>query len=232
MTLDVRTYIVMIVLSATCSSLNTDILVEIGIMAAITLLQLISAKGSFTPKLLIFYALMLFTQFVLFPLMPQTAVSLLSLPVVNIRSFFPTIMCIILLYRNTKVSQMTATFTKMHIPKGVTITLAVAVRYIPALKEEWLHIREAMKMRNVSAGIGDPFRRLYRRLECYLVPLFVSAINTSDELSAAAVTRGIDDTATPTCRNYKTMGARDYTALFITAAVTAFCAWREYGGAA
>ena len=232
MTLGVRTYIVMIVLSATCSSLNTDIFVEIGIMTAITLLQLISAKGSFMPKLLICYALMLFTQFVLFPLMPQTAVSLLSLPVVNIRSFFPTIMCIVLLYRNTKVSQMTAVFTRMHVPKGVTITLAVAVRYIPALKEEWIHIREAMKMRTVSAGVRDPFRRMYRRLECHLVPLFVSAINTSDELSAAAVTRGIDDPAVPTCRNYRPLGMRDYTALFITAAATAFCVWREYGGAA
>lgn len=87
-------------------------------------------------------------------------------------------------------------------------------------------------MRNITAGVRDPFRRMYRRLECHLVPLFVSAINTSDELSAAAVTRGIDDPATPTCRNYRPLVMRDYTALFITASVTAFCVWREYGGAA
>ncbi len=231
MNLDVRTYIILVVLSATCSSLNTDIFLEIGIMTVLAMLQLISARGTFMPKLLICYVSMLAVQFALFPIMPQTAVSLLSLPVVNIRSFFPTIMCIVLLYKNTKVSQMTASFSKMHIPKGVTITLAIAVRYIPALKEEWLHIRDAMRMRNVTAGVANPFVRLYHRLECYLVPLFVSAINTSDELSAAAVTRGIDDPAVPTCRNYRPFGLRDYVTLFIAVSLTAFCTWREYGGA-
>lgn len=230
MRLDVRTYFLIIVLSATCSALNTNIWVEIGIVLALALLELVSVPGSFTPKLVLAYGVMLLIQFVLFPLLPETVVMLLSLSAVSIRSFFPTIMGIVLLYKNTRVSQMTATFSKMRVPKGFTITLAVAVRYIPTLKEEWQHIRDAMRMRNVTRGIRNPFRRIEQRAECYLVPLFVSSLKTADELSAAAITRGIDDPATPTCRNYRPMSLRDYVVILLTLGVTGFCIWENYGG--
>lgn len=230
MRLDVRTYILIVVLSATCSTLNTNIWVEIGIVLALALLELMSVPGSFTPKLILAYGVMLFIQFLLFPVLPETAAMLLSLPVVSIRSFFPTIMGIVLLYKNTRVSQMTATFSKMHVPKGFTITLAVAVRYIPTLKEEWRHIRDAMRMRNVTRGIKNPFRRIGQKAECYMVPLFVSSLKTADELAAAAITRGIDDPAMPTCRNYHAMRFCDYMVMLITLGVTGFCIWENYGG--
>lgn len=229
MRLDVRTYIILTILSATCASLNTNIVVEFAIIAALAVLQLLSAKGTFMVKLIICYVVMVVIQYVLFPVLPETVEMLLSLPVVNIRSFFPTIMCIVLLYKNTRVSEMAASFTKMGAPKSVVIPIAVAVRYIPTLKEEWLHIRDAMRMRNVTAGIKNPFKRLVCRMECYLVPLFVSSIQCADELSAAAVTRGIDNPMKPTCRNYRKMGFRDYITILIAVAVTVFCARNRYG---
>ncbi len=230
MKLDIRTYLILVVLLSTCATINTDIYIEIGIMVTLSVLQLISSKGSFMLKLVFCYIVMLLIQFMLFPVIPDMVSALLSLPVVNIRSFFPTIMCIVLLYKNTQVSQMTATFSKMHLPKGLTITLAVAVRYIPALKEEWLHIRDAMRMRNVTRGIYNPIKKLSLSMECYLAPLFVSALKTADELSAAAVTRGIDNPLQPTCRNYRTMQVKDYLIIALTVALTAFCLWQNYGG--
>ena len=129
--------------------------------------------------------------------------------------FFPLIMCIVLLYKNTRVSEMAASFTRMGAPKSVIVPIAVAVRYIPALKEEWLHIRDAMRMRNVTNGIRNPLKRLVCKIECYLVPLFVASIQSADELSAAAVTRGIDNPVKPSCRNYRPMGLRDYIVIVI-----------------
>ena len=66
-------------------------------------------------------------------------------------------MSVVLLYKKTRLSQMTATFAKMGVPKSVTISLAVAIRYIPSIKEEWLHIRDAMRMRNLSTAARNPF---------------------------------------------------------------------------
>lgn len=230
MKLDIRTYLILTVLSATCASLNTNIRIEIGIIAVLGVMQLLSGKGAFMPKLLGVYGVMVLIRYVLFPYMPEVMVVFLSMLVVNVRSFFPVILCLVLMYKNTRVSQMTATFTKMGAPKSVTVTVAVAVRYIPTLKEEWLHIRDAMRMRRVAVGIRNPFRRLSCLLECYLTPMFVSCLKTADELSAAAVTRGIDNPVMPTCRNYRAMGAPDYLTIFCAVFVTAFCAWYRYGG--
>ena len=188
-------YLILAVLSATCATLNTHIEIELAIIAALALLQLLSGPGVFMPRPLACYGIMVVIQYVLFPILPETVEMLLSLPVVNIRSFFPLIMCIVLLYKNTRVSEMAASFTRMGAPKSVIVPIAVAVRYIPAryipaLKEEWLHIRDAMRMRNVTNGIRNPLKRLVCKIECYLVPLFVASIQSADELSAAAVTRG------------------------------------------
>ena len=223
MKLDVRTYILLTVLSATWATMNSDIIVELFIMAGLIFLQLLSKKGSFMPKLLVSYIILCGIQFFLFPVVPDIVEMLLSLPVVNIRSFFPVVMCIVLLYKNTRVSEMTASFTRMGIPRKVTVPVAVAIRYIPSLKEELLHIRDATRMRSVTRGIRNPFVRLVKKLECYLVPFFVSSLKSSDELSAAAVTRGIENPVRPTCRSYRPMGFKDYAVIFIALSITTYC---------
>lgn len=223
MKLDIRTYIVLALLSATCTTLNTDLRVELCIMSALSLLQLLSGPGVFMPKLIALYIVFVIIQFFLFPVMPEAIEMIFSMLVVNVRSFFPIIMCIVLLYRNTRVSEMTASFARMGIPKKITVPLAVAIRYIPTLREEWLHIRDAMRLRSITAGIRNPFSRIAKKTECYLVPLFVSALQSSDELAAAAVTRGIENPGRPSCRNYRPMGLRDYIVITAAVAVTAFC---------
>ena len=142
MKLDVRTYILLTVLSATWATMNSDIIVELFIMGGLVFLQLLSKKGSFMPTLLVSYVILCGIQFVLFPVVPDVVEMLLSLPVVNIRSFFPAVMCIVLLYKNTIVSEMTASFTRMGISRKVTVPVAVAIRYIPSLKEESRNIRK------------------------------------------------------------------------------------------
>lgn len=228
MKLDVRTYILLVILSATWSTMNSDIIVELCIMAGLVLLQLFSEKGSFMPKLILIYAVFCIVQYVLFPIIPDGAQMILSMFVVNVRSFFPVIMCIVLLYKNTRVSEMTASFTRMGISRKVTVPVAVAIRYIPSLKEEWLHIRDAMRMRSVTRGINNPFVRLAKRAECYLVPLFISSLQNADDLAAAAVTRGIENPDRPTCRNYRPMGIKDYIILFFVFLITAFCVVETY----
>lgn len=228
MKLDVRTYILLVILSATWSTMNSDIIVELCIMSGLVLLQLFSEKGSFMPKLILIYAVFCIVQYVLFPIIPDGAQMILSMFVVNVRSFFPVVMCIVLLYKNTRVSEMTASFTRMGISRKVTVPVAVAIRYIPSLKEEWLHIRDAMRMRSVTRGIKNPFVRLAKRAECYLVPLFISSLQNADDLASAAVTRGIENPDRPTCRNYRPMGIKDYITLLFAFLITAFCFVETY----
>lgn len=230
MILDVRTYLALILFTAICGSLNTNLWLELAIFAAILLLELCSGKEAHTPRLAVLYVGLVLIQYILFPILPNLVSVVFSLLVVNMRVYIPVLMCIVMLYKKTRVSQMTATFAKMGAPKSFTVPLAVAVRYIPTLLTEWTHISDAMKVRNVADGIRDPVKIAAVRAECFLVPFFTVTLKTADELSAAAVTRGIENPQIPTCRNYRPMRAADYIVLTAALAVTGFCAYLRYGG--
>ena len=73
---------------------------------------------------------------------------------------------------------------KFHLPQQLIITISVTIRYFPAIAEEIKHIRNAMRLRTIP---------LSSRVECFVVPLMMAASTTVGELSAAAVTRGIEN---------------------------------------
>lgn len=229
MRFDIRSQIVFLLMMATCASLNNNIYIEIGMILFIAAIQIMSGPSVFMPRLLSIYFIFLVVQYLLFPVLPNIIVMLLSMLVVNVRSFFPVLMCLAFIYKTTKVSQMTAALSKMNIPKSGVITIAIAIRYIPTLGEEWRHIREAMHVRNVTANIRNPFKKITKGFECYIVPLFMSAIKTSDELSAAAITRGIENPGKFSCRNYRAMQFADYFLIFVSCASTVCCIILRYG---
>lgn len=229
MKLDIRTKLVITLLIATCVSLNSNIYVEMFLMLFLAGLQLLSGKDVFALWLVLCYGIFVIIQYLVLPVVPDWVSMILSMFVVNVRSFFPIAMCIVLIYRTTRISQMMATLTKMKVPKGVIITIAIAIRYFPALAEEIRALHDAMSIRNVTNGIKNPFKKVAVKAECYLVPVFISAIKTADELSAAAMTRGIENPGQPSCRNYKNMSFQDYIVLVIVFVSTIGCIYVRYG---
>lgn len=81
------------------------------------------------------------------------------------------------------------------------IFLLLMLVHGPYLKEEFVHINAAMKLQNISWA---------SRLECTVVPLIVSAVNTSDEIAAAAVARGIENPGKKTSEITLHMGISDW----------------------
>lgn len=96
----------------------------------------------------------------------------------------PCILAGLLILRTSSMSRMIAAMRALHLPQGFIIAMSTTFRYFPAIKEEFIHIRAAMKLQNIP---------LASRLECTVVPLMMSAVNTSDEIAAAAVARGIEN---------------------------------------
>ncbi|MCC8150017.1 MAG: energy-coupling factor transporter transmembrane protein EcfT [Lachnospiraceae bacterium] len=109
------------------------------------------------------------------------AFTLVSFLAVSLRKFLP---CFILgkwILTKTEVSEFVAVMWKLKLPQTAIIPLSVIFRYFPAIKEEWTSIRAAMKMRGIHVS-----------MEHIMVPLLMSAVNVSEELSAAALCRGLD----------------------------------------
>ena len=104
-----------------------------------------------------------------------------------ISRFMPGLAMGTYLVSSTKISEFMAAMDRMHIPQSVSIALSVTFRFFPTLKEEYQSISKSMRVRGVRFGGGKPFQMLEYRL----IPLIISSMKISEELSAAALTRGL-----------------------------------------
>jgi len=101
--------------------------------------------------------------------------------------FAPTMITVWYCIESTKISEFMAAMNRMRFPMGLSISLAVMMRFFPTLTEEYRSIRDAMRMRGIQFGGG----KVSKMVEYRLIPLLFSSISIGDELSAAAVTRGL-----------------------------------------
>ena len=90
------------------------------------------------------------------------------------------------LVSTTTVSEFVAAMERMRIPQKIVIPVSVVFRFFPTVKEEYAAIRDAMKMRGITT-----LRSPMKMLEYRVVPLIMSIAKIGEELSAAALTRGL-----------------------------------------
>lgn len=137
------------------------------------------------------YALLYVACFILERLALNVWSGMLSFMVLAVSSimtrFAPGIMTGVYLISSTSVSEFIGAMERMHITEKIIIPLSVIFRFFPTIGEEYQAIRDAMKMRNIRFGGRNPFLIIEYRL----IPLMVSVVKISDELSAAALTRGL-----------------------------------------
>lgn len=101
--------------------------------------------------------------------------------------FLPSVITAWYAIKTTKIDEFMSAMQKMHMPDGIAVSLAVVMRFFPTIKEEYGSINDAMKMRGILFGGG----KVGKMLEFRIIPLLFSCVNIGEELSAAAVTRGL-----------------------------------------
>lgn len=174
-----------------------------------------------------FYALLLFLGLVVAPYLPLGLGSAVLVMGTYIRKLVPSFMLATLLISTTKVSEFLAAFGKLPLPKGFTIALSITLRYFPTMGEEWRYIKEAMELRGISTTLGGFLRHPMKTMEYVYVPMLTSASKISDEITQAAITRGIEHTAKRTCITDISFGIFDFLVLFAYVALVVFAFWMK-----
>lgn len=141
-----------------------------------------------------------------FPLCPSWINMVFPVLINYTLRMMPCILAGLLILRTSSMSRMIAAMRALHLPQGFIIAMSTTFRYFPAIKEEFIHIRAAMKLQNIP---------LASRLECTVVPLMMSAVNTSDEIAAAAVARGIENPCKKTSVIKIHMVVSDWVVIFL-----------------
>ena len=100
---------------------------------------------------------------------------------------------------STKVNEFLAAMARIHVPTKLTIPLTVMIRFFPTVFDEARAIGHAMRMRGIRLFSLRTLKNPFSILEYRLVPLLVSITKIGDELSIAAVTRGLSPETKRTC---------------------------------
>ena len=83
----------------------------------------------------------------------------------------------------------------IHFPvHEIDMTLSIALRFIPTLLDETERIMKAQASRGVDFNHGGIFKR-FGAIIALIIPLFVSALERSEELANAMIVRGYDPKA-------------------------------------
>lgn len=101
--------------------------------------------------------------------------------------FTPGIVMGYFVVTTTTVSEFVAAMERLHLPQQITIPMSVMFRFFPTVAEEWSAIGDAMRMRGVRFGGG----KAGSILEYRMVPMMICSVKIGEELSAAALTRGL-----------------------------------------
>ena len=105
---------------------------------------------------------------------------------------FPLLLSPSFLIKTTRISQLIAALSALHLPLFVIIPLSVMLRFIPTVQEEWDGVRKAMAFRGISLEPGAVIRAPFKTIEYILIPLLFSCISVMDELASASLARGLD----------------------------------------
>lgn len=125
-------------------------------------------------------------------LLPQNPVCNFIIVISSVlRKFIPYFMVGSVILETTTAGMFMASMEAWHMPRVFSIPFSVVLRFFPTVKEEWHSIKAAMKLRGIGLSFGNVITHPMQTTEYILVPLLSSSIKIGDELSAAAIARGL-----------------------------------------
>ena len=164
--------------------------------AAITVIMitgiLLGRVGRTIGSAVVFYLLWIFARYGL-PYMGGVLQASLAAWFILMFKCYPCCMLGGVIIGTTHISEFMAAMSRMKIPKTIVIPLAIMCRYFPVVKEDWGYIKDAMSMRGLTPTPLSFIRNPSGVIDALYVPMLISASKTADELSVAAVTRGIEN---------------------------------------
>lgn len=230
MKLDPRTklFMVFVVSLIVMMSATTPFLwaIRLSITLIPIILMILEKKYSSALKFLLAYASALVLTFYFLSEQSEGLIASLLIGYCGIVvQFMPAIITAWYVVRTTKIGEFMSCMQKMHVPDGIAVSLAVVMRFFPTIKEEYSSINDAMRMRGVMLGGGN----VLRMFEFRMIPLLFSCVNIGEELSAAAITRGLGGEVKRSSVIELKLGVADYLIMtFLAAATVIFVVFKYF----
>ena len=196
---DPRTKMLLMLLCTLAVAMAPSLVYEMGLVLLIAVFALLCRKVRIAIFGSIVYALFYLLTIIALSFTNESTQVILIAFLGLIHKIYPCGFIGGIIIGTTRISEFLSAMNKLHAPKSFTIPLAIMLRYIPTIQEDWHFIKDAMRLRDVSPTLGGFLARPVMTLECIYAPLLMAASKTADELTIASVTRGIESPIPRTC---------------------------------
>ena len=196
---DPRTKLILLIEFDILIFLGRSLFYEMGVFLLCSLILAVGGHRRNSIKCIGIFAICATIEQLIHPYMSHFLISLVYFAVALIRKVLPIFILTKWSVETTKVSAFVAALWKMRLPKNMIITGSVIFRCFPTIREEWTAIQSAMRMRGIECNARSLLFKPSETITYILIPLFISILNISDELAAAALCRGLDNPGTHTC---------------------------------
>ncbi len=215
---DPRTKLALLLICVLCASLAPGLGFQIALVLLISLFAAICGMRRYALRGVLAYALIcLFTRWCMGALTGTWRtmfVTFLGL----VHKVYACGMLAGVVIGTTKVGEFLSAMARLRCPKRLTIPIAIMLRYLPTIREDWHFIKDAMRLRDVSPSLWGFIKAPVMTVNCIYVPLLTAASKAADELSIASVTRGIENPKERTCLVEIHMAPPDWAAILVLAA--------------
>ena len=191
--LDPRTKLFLILLCVLSAMFAPNLYFQFALVTLIGLLAAFSGKWQYALRGMIAYALICVFTVWCMGVLTGTWRTMLIAFLGLVHKVYACGMLAGLVISTTKVGEFLSAMAHLHIPKKLTIPIAVMLRYLPTIREDWHYIKDAMRLRDASPTPWGFLKAPAMTINCIYVPLLTAASKTADELSIASVTRGIEN---------------------------------------
>lgn len=228
--LDPRTKLFLILLCVLSAMFAPNLYFQFALVAVIGLLAALCGKWQYALRGILAYALICAFTVWCMGVMTGTWRTMFVAFLGLIHKVYACGMLAGLVISTTKVGEFLSAMTRLHVPKKLTIPIAVMLRYLPTIREDWRFIKDAMRLRDVSPTLWGFLKAPAMTVNCIYVPLLTAASKAADELSIASVTRGIENPKPRTCLVSIRMQTGDILTLILFAAFLAMeIVWKAVG---
>ncbi|WP_312699876.1 energy-coupling factor transporter transmembrane component T [Sedimentibacter sp.] len=182
----------MFIIVSVTSFMAKDIMYGSCVFAVVCILVCLLGQGITAAKNIVLYIIII-ALMGLAPFMPAVLRSIVLMTALCIRMFMPVVLYARAFTKATPISDVITGMYSLKLPRSLVITFAVAMRFFPTAKEELRNINDAMRLRGMGFSFSNFVRHPVYLFEGFCTPMMMRAATISEELSASAITRGLDN---------------------------------------
>ena len=157
-----------------------------------------------------------------FPVFHSAVFSVIGILAFIVQRIIPFMLLGTVIKKQKNISEITMALDRMRLPRGVILSIAVMFRYFPSMKDDFLIIIDSMKLKGLYTSKRSAMLHPIKTMEFIIVPMLFKSLRTAEELSCAALVKGIENTGKKT--SYFDVKLRPIDVMFSLAAITVLTA--------